>query len=197
MTVSFQEQFERNRYHIFALIVRDYFEEPDVHRAFADHVYDIFSARLPADFVRLIDLQRSADDASLSQEEDHEYARLLHRMHGAAGAAYPVMRSLQWDSPQGRATLQAALTGRIALEQGQDVVTATLTALDVGQYVSRNYGLEEWDEEPWAIVVVAWLAALVIHEGIDVNLRSAFHDLWVGMRMFLHLDTVAQTATEI
>ena len=54
---------------------------------------------------------------------------------------------------------------------------------------------EEWDEEPWAIVVVAWLAALVIHEGTDDNLRSAFHDLWVGQMHVVclgHLDGLLQ-----
>ena len=193
MAQSLREQYVRDRYQIYALIVRDYFEEPDAHRPFADHVQDIFSARLPADFLRLIELQRSADDDALYQGEEHDYTSLLHRFHCAANAASPVMHSLQWDTPQGRATLQAALTGRIALEQGQDPVTAALTALDVGQYASRNCGLETWEEEPWAILVVAWLAAMVILEGTDVNLRSAFHDLWAGMRLFLHPDTIAQS----
>ena len=93
-------------------------------------------------------MQRSAEEACLAPDDEHEYAKLLHRLFGEGRAAYLVLRALRWDSPQGRATLQAVLTGRIALEQGQDVVAATLTALDIGQYASKDNGLDTWDEGP-------------------------------------------------
>ena len=36
--------------------------------------------------------------------------------------------------------------------------------------------MQEWASGPFTIIVVAWLAAMVIQNGTDVALRSAFQN---------------------
>ena len=90
-------------------------------------------------------------DVVVGMEEPRYWVALGACVAGAAALFWWTGR----DCGKGKATLQAALSGRIAMEQGQDAITATLTALEVGRYVSRNHGHATWDEEPWASLVVA------------------------------------------